>query len=235
MSFTIVQATGATSDGTSVAKAFSSNVAVGNLITVTGSRFTPSLDDFVAGDCTQSAGTATLGTITLDKVINRNTSGSNYLVTGTWSAVVTGAGSLTMQVGNGVAGSAHNIGIVEAHSDATTSFAVEATASGSSAAPPDPSTGNATSAGAALFIAGTTISASNVISITEDAGYNLVYEENNGALHLNSSAIYQIVGSGTTDNAGWTTGVNPITNWAATLVVYKELLGTQNALAWIQA
>ena len=218
MAFTNVQKTGATGDTTSISKAFASNVTANNIITVVGHRFTTSSDDFVAGDCTQSAGTATLGTITLDKTFSHNTSGSNFLVVGVWSAVVSGTGSCTMQVGNGGAGSSHNIGIAEASSSGST-YSVEATNTGEGTSG-NAATGNATSAGAALFVGGVTISGSGAITITEDSPFVLMWEEENGALHLQSSAIYEIVTTGTTDAAGWTIGTN--TGWSAAVVVYKE-------------
>src|SRR6476620_11075225 len=132
MAFTAMQATGATSDATSVTKAFASNVAVGNLIIGIGMKFTPSTDDFIGSDCTQSAGTATLSGFALDKVINR-TNGSAFVVTGIYSALVTGAGSLTVQMGGGITGAQVDIGIAEFHSDTATNFTVEASATGAGA------------------------------------------------------------------------------------------------------
>lgn len=233
MAFTAIQVTGATSDATSVAKAFASNVATGNLIVVEGFKFEASANDFVAANCTKSAGTATLSSFTLDKNISRDNGSGAKVITGIFSAAVTSGGSCTIQVAGGLAGAQINLGISEFHSDTATSFSVEGSNTGNGASG-NGSTGNVTSAGAAVFVGGVSDFTSGATTHTEGAGYSIIYEEENGALHATGSTEYQIVASGTTDNADWTIGVNA--GWAAALAVYKEVpTGTQNALAWITA
>jgi len=219
VAFSSIQVTGnSTGSGTSVSKAFTSNVAVGNLIVVCGMKFSPGADDpFVAGDCTKSAGTATLGTIALDKTFSHSL-GSDRLVSGVWSAVVTGAGTCTMQVGGALASSAINIGIQELHSDTSTTYTVEGTNTGEGASG-NASTGTVTSAGAAAFIGASTYS-SGVITVTEGTGYSQIFEQQDGSSFVVCNSEYQLVTTGTTDNADWTAGTN--TGWAAVLVVYKE-------------
>src|SRR5688572_17812296 len=90
------------------------SVTAGSLIVVCGMKFSPTTDAFAAGDCTQSAGTATIGSVTLDRGHNLDMAGgSGWGSVGIWSAPVTGSGTLTMQVGGALAGSYLLIGAGE--------------------------------------------------------------------------------------------------------------------------
>lgn len=217
------QAAGAVADSaTSVSKAYAGNVTSGNLLIIVGVKYSPSNDTFAAGDCTKSAGTATVGTITLDKVNNYNYSGSEYVTVGIWSVPVTGTGSCTMQVGGGVAGSYWIIGIEEVSGADTGASRVEGTNSNQNTSGA-PDTGTVASAGGALFVGGLGTVTSGATTHTADGAFTLIYEQEDGSAHMTGSVIDMIVTTGTTDSASWTAPSGP--QWAAALAVYKEASG----------
>lgn len=217
---------GAAVDSSATAsRAFGSNVAVGNLIVVSVDRFIAAgaTDPFVAGDCIQSAGTATLDAITLDVQFTQDAGAAEFIQSAVWSCVVTGAGSCTMQV-SGAAGDFWTIASGEYSGSAWDSTRVETTKSAGSAtdnATPG-STGSATSAGGALFYGVIALATSGAETITHDGTYALLFEEENGALHEVGSHIRRIVSSGTTIDANWTLSANH-RGYAAALAVYKEV------------
>ena len=88
---------------TTVSRAFPSNVTAGNLIVVACVRALVSggSDAFVSTDCAKLSGTATIGTVALDVALNFDVGGSNFGQVGIFSAIVTGSGSLTMEMSNG--------------------------------------------------------------------------------------------------------------------------------------
>ena len=225
---------GAIADNTtSVSRAFGSNVTAGNLVVVMASKFSPGSDPFVAGDCTKSAGTATLGTISLAVQVEVNSDNPNRQVAGIWYAVVSGTGSCTMRVGSALAASYLSIGTGEYSSDVGWSGAIlEATNSNSTATDSQSpaTTGNGTSAGAALFTASLGYHGSGNDAITEGASWTLIHEEQDGTLHQTASEIRRIVASGTTDQGSWTltTSGNNL-GWGAALAVFKEVAAAGGA------
>lgn len=207
----------------SASQAFSSNVSVDSLIVVYGAQVhTGNAGAFVAGDCTASAGTATLGTISLDSS-NYINAVQGYAKTGVWSAIVTGAGSLTMQVsdtGGGSPGTA--IGIHEYTGDWDSSR-VEDSSNSSNAADNDTAaeTGNGTSAGDGLFAANIMTFGATTPAVTEDGAFTLVDESSASAAGaIIQNAIFRISSGGLTDEGAWTLGNN--LGWSASLAVYKE-------------
>lgn len=224
-----------------VERAFGSNVAVGNLIVVMGCKSDLG-SAFAAGDCTKSAGTATIGAITLDVSLSVDLLGGiGARRMGIWSAIVTGAGSCTMRL-TGAAATYWVLGTMELHSDAGGFDAsrVEATNTGSNTTDNTLSalSGNATSAGAAIFC-GAVVSESTVsgaVAFTPDAAFTQVFEQEDGSVHLVGSTIYRIVASGTTDSADWTVGTSNA-GYVAGVAVFKEagVAAANNQLAWIKA
>jgi hypothetical protein len=215
---------------TSVARAFSSNVTSGSLIVVVGMKFSPSNDAYVAGDCTKSAGTATIGTIALDHSANITTGGTNHAAVGIWSAIVTGTGSCTMQTAGAAAGSYLLIGSGE-FSGSWDASRLEAGVSGAGTGSDGDaagSSGNASSAGAGLFIGGLSLETNVGGTITPDAAFTAMYE-NEASTDANGSAIYQIVGGATTDAAEWTFTTNN-NGYGIALAVYKEAAGAATSI-----
>jgi hypothetical protein len=219
-----------TDNTTSVARAFGSNVTAGNLVVVVGLKFSPSNDAFVAGDCTQSAGTATLGTIAFDTSINfAYDGGASHVCVGIWSAIVTGTGSCTMQVAGGVGSSYFNLATGEySATGGWDSARLDGTPVTSSNATDDSSpatTGNMTSTGGGMFVAGVTMGGGGgTVTITQDGAFTLIFEEQDSALHNIGSVIRRIVTGSTTDQGEWTLGSIHL-GWAAAMVVYKEAAG----------
>jgi len=216
------QASGGVADSTTlVAEPFTVNVTAGSLIVVLCGKYTPTVDAFVAGDCTKSAGTATIDTPTLDVSLNFNYAGTDCIAVGIWSALVTGSGSLTMQVGSSVAGSFFIIGVNEYSGNWDGSRLEDS--SSASAATGAPNSGDSTSAGAALFVGVTTTTTNAPTTHTLDGAYTLIFEEEDGSTHATGSTGDQIVAVGTTDSFSLTA---PTTErFAAALAVYKEAAG----------
>ncbi len=219
MTITRVQApTGVNADSaSSVSLAFGSNITNGNRIVVMLARYSPTADTPVAGDCTKSAGTATIGAFTLDDVQDINTTGTEHIYTAIWSASVTGTGSCTIDVALASFNYA-NLEIAEYNSDVGAITLEDHIGTTGTTGAAD--TGNRTSVGKAVFIGVLNYVSTGAITITPDAAFSQLYEEENGATHNTGSMIERIVASGTTDSASWTSPTN--NKWAASLAVYKE-------------
>lgn len=211
-------------DDTSVTKAFAGNVTAGNLIVIKAGKYNSTTDvTFTSANCTKSAGTATLGTISLDVQVGlaSTPASAEYIHVGIWSAIVTGSGSLTMNVAsssssfwmiavNEFEGNWDAARLEDTSTDGTATNAVTAA-----------STGAATSAGAALFTAIVGPNQPDNSTITPDASYSAEYEQENGNLYMCGSALFRIVTSGTTDSCDWTIPSNN-NGYVAALAVYKE-------------
>ena len=153
MPITRVQATSTTADNTTaISLAYGSNITSGNLLVILVTAYKNSNDAFALGDISKTAGTATLGSFTLDAAINFDYAGAGeYVNTAVYSAPVTGTGSCTIQVGGAPAGSFLFLAITERSNADTTGTRVEGTDTGSGTTGA-PNTGNAvTSAAGALF------------------------------------------------------------------------------------
>ena len=212
-------------------QALGANVSVGDLVVVVACKEnTGGTDPFIAADCTKSAGTATVGTITLDKTAELNiVDGPGFVVVGIWSCIVTGPGSLTMQVSNNATADYWGSLSVGAYSGSWDASRVEATNSGGSAANDETSwiTGNVTTAGAALLIAGVQSASGAAVTITEDSGggWTLIAESQDGTLHAIGSVVRRIVTTGGTYGHTWSATVNGNFGWDAAIVAYKEGAG----------
>ena len=218
MAIAFVQGSGTTaSNTTSVARAFASNVAANSLVVIVASQWNDdSVAEFIDGDCTKTAGTATIGTITMHRAAFVN--GPTATQVGLWSCLVTGGGSLTFTV-TGEAASYWALTTAEFSGSFDTSrleSSNEATGTGTS-----PSSGNATTAGAGVFVGGLAIDAGASITTTPDAAFTQIYEYEDAGGIVGHSTIYQLVSSGTTDAASWTLGTSP-TGWEAVVCAFKE-------------
>lgn len=200
-----------------------SNVAVGDLVVVAlagycylGSNVSPT-----AGDCAKSGGTATIGSFTLDRYekVWENSSVTWY---GIWSAVVTGAGSLTVTVsvtGGGIYGPVSAM----AFTGNWTSDRVEAVNSSQSLTNDQTSidSGNVTSAGPALFVVCGGFGGGSNVSFSMDGAFTNVYTDGDNANNQAGSIGYRIVTGGTTESGSWTMGT-PTDNNVGIIVAYKE-------------
>lgn len=222
MSIAAPQETGFTQDNaTAVSKVFAGNVTSGNLITVGCSRFNGGANTaFVAGDCTKSAGTATVGTITLDKQANVNTTNPNQA--GVWSVPVTGTGTCTMRVA-GAAASYYALGIGEYSGTDVGASRVESSNSNTATTNTTPATtGNGTSAGEALFFAALSVDDGSGNSLnTAGNSFTNIHSETNGTAHQCGAIARRIVVTGTTTQGSWTEETTLLNGWACVVVVYK--------------
>lgn len=218
-----VQAAGSfTDDAANMDQATTGNVTAGNLLTITTNRLnlTGSSDPYVLGDCAKQAGTATLGTITMDVEREYNYAGANYIATAIYSAPITGTGSLTIRC---VLGSNQYglIAVAERSGLDVSGSRVEDTAEaeGANSGVAAPNSGDATSAAGALFVGALADVSTGGNDHVEDGAFTLIYEQNSTD-HMVGSFIDRIVVAGTTDAASWTEPVND-NPWAAVVVVYK--------------
>jgi hypothetical protein len=94
-----VQGSGASANsGTSLATS-SITVTAGNLLVIYGYKWTNTTSAaYTAGNCTKTAGTATIGTITLDHSYNTNSGSNGYHALGIWSIPITGSGTITVTI-----------------------------------------------------------------------------------------------------------------------------------------
>lgn len=234
MTITVTQSGGEPdNNANSTSRASASDVTAGGLVVFKVWRWADAANDpFVAGDCTQTAGTATLDTIALDAEENVNTAAGWFNV-GIWSAIVTSGGSCTLTVAGGAANYwGNSLTELGGNWDATR---LEDSSVGSGTGADNPTTGADTSAGEAIFMAVCVIDAATP-TITPDAAYTEIFESQGAGSSQAGAAMYQIVGSGTTDTAIWTSTANA--GWAAAQVVYMEVPGggaAQNQLAWTVA
>jgi hypothetical protein len=216
-----------TDNATNGTHATGSNVTLGNKVVVACFRFANTDNDpFVAGDCTKTAGTSTLGAFSLLTEENVQYSASpGYENVGLWAADVTGSGTLTVTVA-GTAGNYWGVSIVElASSTGWDGSYLEDTAIGANSADnTNAASGDGSSAGKAIFIgvvATTNDGTGSPLTVTPDGAFTNSVEEEDDATHAVGSVIYRIVGTGTTDSADWTLDSN--LGWAAALVVIKGL------------
>lgn len=223
---TALQVTGNFANNTtSVSKAFASNVASGSLIVCVGLKYSPSSDTFVAGDFTKSAGTATIGTFTLDAVNSFDIGPAtlDFQVVGIASAIVTGAGSLTIQVGGGVAGSYFVMGIGE-FSGSWDSTRVENTNTNQTSTDSTTTANSNTAASAAggLFVAGASIYGNGTTTISPNNSFTNMYKDENGNTDGVGTGDYRIAASALTTEGNWTISSNN-SGWSSAVVAYKEV------------
>lgn len=224
MTIAIVAGAGGSSfDNTTSGTFVFASVTAGSLIIIFCNRYSPGSQAFVSSDCTKSAGAATIGSVVLDSSVQIvYGAGADTVACGIWSVIVSGTGSLTMQVGNMQTGSYFDVDGAE-FTGSFDSSRLESSNNGSSATDDStaPSTNNGVSAGAALFVAGLSVPDSPSMSISPDGAFTTIFEQEDGNNHSPGSSIYQIVSGGTTDAGDWAlTGNNG--GYACALAVYKE-------------
>lgn len=200
---------------TSIDYAFPSNVAVGSLVVVCVAEYAGRTA--AASDCAQLSGTATLGAFALDV---QAYSVGQLQSCEIFSAIVTGAGSLTVRVSGMAAGSYAVIGCDVLTTTASWDSSRKETSNNNTNTTSPVTTGSMTSAGGAAFFGATGILSSGTCTITEDGSATLVYEFEDGNTGETASVINRIVSTGTAYNPSWT--ISPAAGWQAVGVVYKE-------------
>lgn len=205
-----------THDGASAfTRAMASDVTTGSLLVVAAARWKAGdAGPYIAGNLTKSAGTATIDTPVLHYAASP---GSNNAV-GLWSVLVTGGGTLTLSVAQG--GTAYGSVAVAEYSGTWSGSRVEASNTTGTGNSQDVDSGNATSAGAAVFVGAFTSDSPNVNTITEDAAFTLLGEDQDASSRCHLGMAGRIVATGTTDSASWTLQAGA--NWRAGVVVFAE-------------
>jgi hypothetical protein len=193
---------------------FPVDVTAGNLVVVGCSKFGTGV--FTAANCAQFAGTATLEAFTLDSSIDV---GSKH--SAVYSARVTGSGSLTVRVSFPGGPSFPTIGCDEFA--CTTGWGaaasrVESVSAASAVGNPVIDSGNAASAGAALFYGTCEMSNGLPASLTIAAAYTEVFQNIVAAGGFGSQG-FRITPAALVDAITWTIDI-PM-DWTSALAVYK--------------
>ena len=211
-------------------QALPANVTAGNLVVV-ASYTNRTTGVFVAGDCTKNAGsTATLGTIYLVKAAKHSAVDQ---VAGIWVAKVATGGSLTMAV----AGDGSNFVscVVNEYSsdvgfdDTSSATLLEASNSAEGTTATAINSGNATSAGKALFLGAVAVNNGALITLTLGSGWTNIFSSLNGTTEEVGQGATKIVSTGTTDSFNTTISVAP-TQWVAVVAVIKEQASAGTAI-----
>lgn len=224
MAVTFIQGGGTTTNSNATStRAFSSNVTSGNRVVITAVKgYTDSTHTaFVAGACTKNAGTATIGSVTLDKTTSILAPGPLYIDVGIWSADVTGSGSLTMQVTDGTSLASSLFWVMsaaEVHSNEGSMTVDQTNSATNTTGAPDSGSVTPTNFDAVLFGVCGTDQGTNT-AYTQDGAFTSIYEEPDGTSHQTGESIYRIMTSGS-DSASWT--APNAQQWGAAVVAYRE-------------
>lgn len=222
--------------------------ATGDLVNITLAGWNDAVNPTItAGFLTKTAGTATIGTITLDRVNSGDNGDSSYSWSCQWSFVVTAGGTVTVTAaGFPSSGGGSSLAISHAGAASTLGWANDSSrvedANGqhvSSDAQTALSTGNGTSAGEAWFVAGLTLNNGAAVTVGTPSGFAAITDNGaNGASVEVLGHADDIVTSGTTQAAAWTYSAldgNGYNGQAATLVVYKETAAPSPSLPMPQS
>ncbi len=185
-------------------------------------------DPLSASDLTKTAGTATIGTITLDRQAGGDVGGSIHLRTAVFSVPITGNGTLTLTLAGLTSGSYGGIGTEEFAASGGWNDTPEAT-NGQFTATGSLTTynsGNATSAGGALFFGALcwNTGAAAGLALSNAPPWVSVGIESDASSHEPGAVGYRIATTGVTDAATWTGSMtgDAFAGAAACVVVYKE-------------
>lgn len=202
------------------------NVTAGNLLVITLQKLISVAggDNPVAGDFSLAGGSATLGTVQVDKAeANNYDAGDSYIIASVISVPVTGTGTCTIGIVTGLG--QYCFATVEELTGADVSAGRVAQVNGASSsvgAPTNsPQSGNATLSAGGMFYGALCFTGASA-TVTPDGAYTQVYENEANSNNM-GSVIREIVGSGATDSADWT--LSATRDWAAAVVAYKDAAG----------
>lgn len=180
---------------------------------------------FTAANCTKTAGTATLGAITLDK----GQLGSSNTREGIWSAVVApgGGGTLTLTVNLTTTSFAHIGGNVLNASNGWDVAAnrVENINGANFTTSTTPTSGTAASAGGGYFAGVLGVDNSAAVTLTPGSSFTSIFASLNGTANFVGDHTEFISATGATLAASWTISAAPAESGAA-VVAYKEMAPT---------
>jgi hypothetical protein len=173
---------------------------------------------YASTDLTKTAGTSTVGTVTLDS--QYRTGADPFKEATVFSVPITGSGTLTLTVANAGIDGATCVAQEYSGMDSTTRVQDQNTGTGTSTTP---ATGTVAGTGEVLFF-GAHINASAVdAAITAGADFDGVGEQENGASWTSGAFEERIVTTDTTDAADWTLASS--VQWAAAMGVYQDTTG----------
>lgn len=221
----VLAASGSNTGGSS-ASVSGLTVSVGQMIVVVAPIIYTSNQTPTAADLTKEAGSATIGTPTLDKVISFDTGNAPYyLALGFWSVLVTGAGSLAVKItpNGGSAILANHLSVWTGDWDASRLESAPTIASSATDNQTSFPSASATCAGAALRIAGLALLQTVNNTITKDAAFTLLTKYEDGTSQVCGGAAYKIETSGGSLASTWTAVAASNYGWASGEIVYKQV------------
>lgn len=200
------------------------SVTSGNLVVVyAGRRSGGANPAIVAGNLTKTSGSATIGTVTIDS----QTLGAGSAA-GVFSVPITGNGNLTLTLA--AVTDCCWYGCMEQLTGVDVTASRKADSDVGNGTGNNPATADAVSGAAGIFCGCFAAEVSSAVTITQDAAFTLVYEdEAGGGGTLTFAAAERIVTGNTTDAATWTTSGIDAQGWAAAVAVLKEAGGAPPA------
>lgn len=192
------------------------DVTVGDLIVIGIIRWRSGSSSAInINDVTKIAGTATLAPFVINYQFAMGASHKTVIM----SALVTGTGSLTLQLAAPNTGNWGKFALAEFTGKWTEARAYAySSATGTSTTP---ATGNVSTPDSGVLIALMNNTASIAVTITEDPAFELITEEQDGTTTECCSFIDRIITSGgATDEGAWT--VSNSFSWDACAVMFRE-------------
>jgi len=214
------QRVGNVANATSLALAMPSSVTANNHVVVgCATWWGTDTNSLAAGDLTKTAGTSTIGSVTVDSQLSNGAS-PNIVEATVFSVPITGTGTLTLTVADDVADSFTCVAQEYSGMDATTRVQGQNTGSGTSTTP---ATGTVAGTGEALFFGAHVNAAGGAITLTQGADFDGLYEMTDGTTFTSGGFEERIVTTDTTDAADWTLSSSLM--WTAAMAVYQDTTG----------
>lgn len=212
-----VQSAGTTFDNvTNFTYALPSNPVAGNLIVLSSARYRAGDNSlYREGDLTKSAGTATISTPSL-----LHLQFATEIGLAVWSFLVTGSGSLTLQVAHGGTGTFGSLFLGEFSGNFLNHKDVNYRSTQGNSTAPDTNTVTTHRVGDTVLFGHMSALNAAVVTVTPDAAFTQIGEDENGADRVIHSVMYRIVLQGTTDSASWTLGTTG--NWECAILGFSE-------------
>jgi hypothetical protein len=191
---------------------FSGNVTNGNKLIIGVTMYDDAaIPTITSSWLTKTAGTSTIGTIALDRVVQSfNVEDTEYIATAIYSCNVTGTGSLTLTI-DAVSPNTLYWFMAASEFSPTGTWESAVTAVNSATQATNNTTavvsGDVATTGAGVIYGVLAPYASaNPFTMTEDGAFTLAAQETNFSANMGGELIYRTVSSGTTDSADWTIG-----------------------------
>jgi hypothetical protein len=221
----VQKAEGVAPSAASIVLAFTNPVNANSVVTIEAARYTAATTDaFVVGDLTKTAGTATIGTIVLDvSAIQDVEDVTDKENSGIWRVNVTGSGTLTFTL-TGNAGDYFWMNVTE-WSDMDNVCMGAISAIGNSAAA---DSGTLLLNQPGMLLAALALNSVISVTLTEDAAFTLLNEEENGVANTVGASAYRLTQGAVSDSGSWTLG--SAEGWACCLALYRDAPTPVNSL-----